>query len=109
MMCAFRTIILLFVLAAFSGCAVKKDWVATGGSRADGTIKLSYEHLELESPQLDEQQAMRLAAQRCQFWGYNRAEAFGGTINSCQIPDGWGGCSRWRVTKEYQCIGNLEK
>ncbi len=104
---------LCFVLAAFSGgCAVKKDWVATGGSRAGGTIKLSYEHGELESPQLDEQQAIRLAVQRCQAWGYDRAEAFGGTIKSCNsfaVYDGSGGCSRWLVTKEYQCIGDLEE
>jgi len=69
---------LMLVVLAAGGCAVKKDWVSTGGSRADGTVKLSYEYGALEVPQLDEQQAIRLAIQRCQAWGYDRAEAFGG-------------------------------
>lgn len=47
-----------------SGCAVNKDWAATGGSRSDGVVRLSYEVAEMEQPQLNEQQAIRLASQR---------------------------------------------
>jgi hypothetical protein len=32
------------------GCAAKKDLVATGGSRADGTVDLSYELGLYENP-----------------------------------------------------------
>ncbi len=31
------------MLALSLGCAAKKDLVATGGSRSDGTVDLSYE------------------------------------------------------------------
>ncbi|WP_411431507.1 hypothetical protein [Aeromonas media] len=24
----------------------------------------------------------------------------------CNMPDGFGGCSNWIVTKEYQCTGS---
>jgi len=102
-----RTITTLCVLVFLLGCAVQKDWVATGGSRADGTIRLSYEYGFLESPQVSESQAVSLAAQRCAVWGYDGAEAFGGTITNCNQPDGFGGCNRWLVTAEFQCLGDL--
>jgi len=38
----------LYAIAGISalllaGCATTKDWSATGGSQADGTVRLSYE------------------------------------------------------------------
>jgi hypothetical protein len=42
----------LFV-SLLSGCATKKDLVPTGGSRADGTVNLSYEYGGIEQPQID--------------------------------------------------------
>ena len=94
--------ILGFVLG---GCAVNKDWSATGGSRSDGVVRLSYEQREFEQPQLSEQQAINLATQRCKTWGYTGAEAFGGVTRRCNQGGGFGGCSQWLVTKEYQCLG----
>lgn len=92
------------------GCATTKDWSATGGSRADGTVRLSYEFGPFEKPELNEQQAVTLAAQRCKTWGYTGAEAFGGATSVCNLPSGgFGGCSRWLVTKEYQCTGTGTK
>jgi hypothetical protein len=88
-----------------SGCAVNKDWSATGGSRSDGVVRLSYELREFEQPQLSEQQAISLATQRCKTWGYTGAEAFGGVTRQCNQGGGFGGCSQWMVTKEYQCAG----
>lgn len=88
-----------------SGCTTTKDWTATGGSRADGVVRLSYEVTEFEKPQLNEQQAVYLASQRCKTWGYSGAEAFGGTTRQCNQGGGFGGCSQWVVTKEYQCTG----
>lgn len=95
------------LIAAFLvcyGCAVQKDWVATGGSRADGTVKLSYEHGIYEKPVLDESQGLSTAQSRCSAWGYSRTEAFGGSMSECNSTDGLGSCNRWLVTKEYQCI-----
>ncbi|NVK43900.1 MAG: hypothetical protein HWE39_21875 [Oceanospirillaceae bacterium] len=87
------------------GCATQKDWSATGGSRADGTVRLSYEVGEFENAQVNESQAVSLATKRCQVWGYHGAEAFGGVTRQCNQFGGFGGCANWMVTKEYQCLG----
>lgn len=88
-----------------TGCATHKEWSATGGSRADGVVRLSFEHGAFEKPVLDESQALSLATKRCATWGYTGAEAFGGTTSQCNMGGGFGGCDRFLVTKEYQCTG----
>ena len=88
-----------------TGCVTTKDWSATGGSRSDGVVRLSFEMGDFEKPQLSDQQAIDLATQRCKTWGYTGAEAFGGVTRQCVIPGGLGGCARWMVTKEFQCTG----
>ena len=93
------------VAVLLSGCVTVKDWSATGGSRSDGVVRLSYEVGEFEKPQLSETQAINLATQRCQTWGYTGAEAFGGVTRQCSQGGGFGSCSLWVVTKEYQCTG----
>lgn len=98
-------LIALTLGAMLSGCAVTKDWSATGGSRADGVVRLSYEIGEMENAQLNESQAVRLAAQRCKTWGYSGAEAFGGITRQCNMRGGFSGCAKWMVTKEFQCTG----
>ncbi len=95
---------LILTLLLASGCVtVPKDWAATGGSKADGVIRLSYEYAEFEQPQVDEQKGLALAAQRCSIWGYTGAEAFGGVTRMCNQTGGMSGCMKWFVTKEYQC------
>ncbi len=91
-------------IATLSGCATPKTWSATGGSRADGTVRLSYEVGMFEAAQVDEAQAITLATQRCAVWGYSGAEAFGGTTSQCTQP-GSSGCMVTLVTKEFQCTG----
>lgn len=97
------TLVMGFIL--LSGCAVTKDWTATGGSRSDGVVRLSYDYGVFEQPQVNEVQGVDMATQRCKTWGYEGAEAFGGVTRNCNVPDGFGGCNRWLVTKEYQCTG----
>lgn len=99
-----KTALIIGVLAS-AGCAVKKDWVVSGGSRADATIKLSYEYSAFVVPQVDEAQAIERASERCKLWGYERAEPFGAVTRTCSAPGFSGGCNRWLVTKEYQCVG----
>ena len=84
------------------GCAVQKQLVPTGGSRADGTIKLSYEYELFEVPQIDPQQGIMIAQQRCSAWGYKNAEPFGGARQNCIRPTN-NGCVRWLVSIDYQC------
>jgi hypothetical protein len=97
-------IIAICAAMALVACASVKDWSATGGSRSDGVVKLSYEYGMFEKPQLSEIQAMNIATARCKTWGYTGAEAFGGQISQCNAYSG-GGCAHWLVTKEYQCTG----
>jgi hypothetical protein len=97
------TIIVLVILVT-SGCAVQKQLIPTGGSRADGTVKLSYEYGLFEAPQLDAQQGLIAAKQRCSAWGYTNADPFGGSTQSC-INSTRNGCNRWLVSIEYQCAG----
>lgn len=94
------------VLAAFltAGCASNKQFVPTGGSRSDGTIKMSYDYGAFERPQVDLKQAVESAKQRCAAWGYTGAAPFGGSTQKC-IDGPSGSCNVWRVTAEYQCTG----
>jgi hypothetical protein len=93
---------LILSISFLQGCAVQKELVPTGGSRADGIVKLSYEYGLFEAPQLNAQQGVNAAKQRCSSWGYKNAEAFGGSTKSCIMPTN-NGCNRWLVSIEYQC------
>lgn len=97
--------VVAMILAATTGCVTTKEWSATGGSRADGVVRLSYEVGAMEQAQLSESQAIAMATRRCATWGYTGAEAFGGTTRQCNQPGGFGGCATWVVTKEFQCTG----
>jgi hypothetical protein len=93
----------LFVVLA--GCATVSQMTATGGSRADGVVRLSYELGPLDKARIDEADALRTAQARCRTWGYTDAEAFGGVTRQCTASAGIYGCNRWLITKEYQCLG----
>lgn len=98
---------LLIFTTVLSGCggSVVNNWEATGGSRADATIKLSHHYGFGSQIQVTEQQAIDLAVRRCAIWGYSGAEAFGGEITTCNQMDRYLGCIDGIVTKEYQCTG----
>lgn len=98
----FITALLGIVLA---GCvsAYNVAPTATGGSKADGTVEMSFEHTENEKPVLDWNNSTALAVQRCEVWGYTGATPFGGERRSCQQTGGWSGCALWLVTLTYQC------
>jgi hypothetical protein len=84
------------------GCATVSEMTATGGSRSDGIVRLSFEYGMFDKVQLDEASALATARQRCAVWGYTDADPFGGITRQCQDMSGYG-CARWFVTKEYQC------
>ena len=92
------------VILALAGCATVSQMTATGGSKADGIVRLSYEAGRFDKVRIDEADALRTAQARCRTWGYDDAEAFGGITRQCQAMSMYG-CGRWFVTKEYQCIG----
>lgn len=99
----------LLLHLAVSGCAtsVAKELVATGGSRADGTVQLSFEHAAYEQPKVDFARGIETARSRCAAWGYGNAEQFGGVSRQCQFSNNYG-CMRWHSTVTYQCIGRPE-
>lgn len=89
-----------------AGCATAavKTPQATGGSKADGTVDLSYSFTWLEKPVVDWTTAQESAISRCQAWGYKKADAFGGHKTACQAFDGYGNCISTVVTVTYQCL-----
>ena len=93
----------LFLLMLFvSGCASQKEWMAVGGSRSDGTVKLAFEYGMFEKPIIDQAQGYNLALRKCQVWGYSGTEPFGSSFSQCIATNQYG-CVRWRVFTEYQC------
>src|SRR5262245_36302059 len=96
-----KVLILSGLLVA--GCATVSQMTATGGSRADGIVKLSFEYGMFDKIQIDEVSALTTARKRCATWGYQDAEPFGGMTRQCQMYSTMG-CSRWFATVEYQCI-----
>ena len=100
--------LVLLVGLSVSACESIKTPTPTGGSRADGTINLSYEVRMFEKPVIDWAVANNTASQRCQAWGYTKAEPFGGQQSHCQYYNGYGNCTLATVTVTYQCIGGQQ-
>jgi hypothetical protein len=107
---------LIFLAALLVGCSkttVHKVPQATGGSKADGTIRLAYEELATENVVPDWTRAKKNALKRCQAWGYSRVEAFAGSLTQCtEVGQGLlingavpGACARQIVYIDYQCLG----
>jgi len=95
---------ILALLFTLSACSTVKTLQATGGSKSDGVVDLSYEYGMFEKPQVDLSQGLQQALSRCQAWGYSTAEAFGGSTSQCQSRNGYGNCVRELVTIKYQCL-----
>jgi hypothetical protein len=103
--------VLSFLLASMfvlGGCATPMNYVATGGSRSDGTVKLSYQYGGFQQPVVDAQQGLDLAKSKCAAWGFTGAEAFGGEVRTCTAYNQYG-CVQFLVTAEYQCLGSPSK
>ena len=95
------------VLLLITGCTVSRPFAATGGSKSDGTITLSYEKPAFITVNTDPSQGQMLAEQRCKAWGYVSAEEFGGETRNCIEPGGRM-CNNWLISKQYQCIGTAK-
>lgn len=90
-------------VAALAACGTVTQMEATGGSRSDGIVKLSFEYDQFDRIELDEASALQTARQRCAVWGYTDADPFQGVIKQCQGRGLFGECGHWFVTREYQC------
>ena len=98
-----KSSLILVAALTLSACATTKTLVPTGGSRADGFVRLSYEYGMFERPIVDRDQAAHTATARCTAWGYSSAQDFGGDESTCIAVNGYGNCIGWRVTVVYQC------
>ena len=104
--------VMMFVLPGalvLVACATQKTLEATGGSKADGVVELSYEYGMFEQPNVDLQAGVETARARCAAWGYQNAEPFGGQKKSCNASDAYGSCIHWFVTVSYQCTGGASR
>jgi hypothetical protein len=89
------------VLLALTGCATSSHWAAAGGNKDLGLVRLSYEFAG-EEPAMSVTQAMSIAENRCNTWGFDRAAPIAGVVRDCADKDG-NRCDLWKVTREYQC------
>ena len=104
-----KLIIVALIASLSTGCAVQKHYGASGGSKSDGTVKMSYTYGAFEIPKVNEAQAIHSAVKRCKAWGYDSAEAFDFVERKCQQWSQDIGCSAWMVTKEFQCLSKGEE
>ncbi|MBV9694833.1 MAG: hypothetical protein JO261_14135 [Alphaproteobacteria bacterium] len=89
-----------------TACESTKVLQATGGSRADGTVNLSFNYGLFEQPKIDWGAALETARTSCKAWGYSDAQKFGGGLQHCEAMNGYGQCMAWAVTVTYQCTGH---
>jgi membrane-associated protease RseP (regulator of RpoE activity) len=100
----FKATLMVLLTISINGCAVQATLEATGGSKADGVVALSYEYSKFEVPTLNPRQGEEVAKQRCASWGYAGAEPFGGSTRQCTERSPFTGCGAWLVTFKYQCV-----
>ena len=95
--------LILFCFVLLYGCKVNKYLYVTGGSKADGTLTMSYEYGAFEKPVIQWEEAKQRALQYCKSWGYSGFQFFDRGTQEC-ISWGNSGCNRWRVTFTCQCM-----
>ena len=91
------------LIALLTACNVTKTPVATGGSRADASIEMSYDVGGFETVTPDWSAAQTAATERCQAWGFSKAEGFEGISTQCNAFNAYG-CVNETVTRTYQCL-----
>ncbi len=98
-----KLILAASLITIVAGCTVNKTLTATGGSKSGGFIELSYTIGAFEKPIVDWNSGLQTAIKRCNAWGYNNAESFGGQKRKCASRDMYNNCSLTRVYINYQC------
>ena len=102
-----NVLLLAAVGCALLGCAkpVQKEWFAQGGSKGDGTVQMALTwHPAFEKPQAQQEQAKRIAEEKCRAWGYDDAEPFGGVIKRCIDVQ----CTQMIAEMNFQCRGGTK-
>lgn len=97
-----QTLLPALSLLTLGGCASTREWASAGGNREQGVVRLSYEYPEFRQPEMSDAQAAALAQNRCNAWGFSRAEPIEGQVRECANTQD-GSCKVWTVTREFQC------
>jgi len=103
-----RLLLILAATVALAACETLpgfnsyKMWTESSSDSDLGLLQLSYEFRKWENPQPDERAASSMARERCKDWGFKDA-ARKSEDRSC-LEGTSADCSRWRVTREYQCL-----
>lgn len=102
---------LLIAVCFLAGCGLTNsirvpEWQAIDGSRADGTVTLSYEQSSSLQLAPRKGQDNEIARTRCRVWGYTSAEPFGGATRKCIATNQKGSCTIWQFEKRYQCTNH---
>lgn len=97
-------IVVAVSVLALNGCETVKTLNATGGSKSDGTVVMSYTYGMLEKPIIQLDAALVSATKRCKAWGYSKAEAFDSGNETCITYNSYGNCVSMRVDVTYQCL-----
>lgn len=92
-----------------TGCAANITPLATGGSKADGVVVMSYRLGVFRKAVIDYDATLAIAIDKCQKWGYESAEAFGGATRECKGVSDYGGdgepsCTNHLYEITYQCL-----
>ncbi len=99
--------ILLSIVLFLSGCASSYYPEATGGSKSDAIITVTYGYPNRVNPNdwTKEWQGIDASAtKRCKNWGYSSAVRFDRAEKWCITWNGFGDCTYWKESLNYQCV-----
>ena len=87
-----------------TACATQPKWSPSSSNRALGVARVAYEYAKFAEPAMSDTQAVEVATNRCEAWGYSRAELIPGELRDCSVSKD-GSCDLWKVTREFRCSG----
>jgi hypothetical protein len=96
---------ILPVFLAMAACASAPQWNPSNSSRDLAVARVAYEYASTHEPALSDLKALELAQNRCNTWGYTKAEMIPGELRDCSVKEE-GSCELWKITREYQCSGD---
>ncbi len=97
----------LFILFLYGCTASYFPPAATGGSKADAIISVTYGYPDGVNPDnwVEEWKGIDgSASERCKNWGYSAAVKFDRAEVWCVHWNGYGDCLYWKESLNYQCV-----
>jgi len=101
----YKIVFIALATISITGCAtVTKNYEVAGVNESEGIVRLSYDTNPLEIATGDEAQALDLAKQSCEEWGFSTAQPsknIGSQQRSCTSIKGLQRCT---ITKTFECL-----